>query len=78
MIVTIKFDNRTAENSISFRIERSACAAIMNWYGAYYAGDDYDVRINGRKQILGINGELEPMTIDAETEIFLATNSTPG
>ncbi len=64
MIVTLTFENRTAENSISLRVARSACPPIMDWYGAYYGGDDYDGLINGRKQELGINGELEAVTID--------------
>jgi len=64
MIVTLTFENRTAGNSVSLRVARAACSPIMDWYGAYCAGDDYDVLINGRKQTLGINGELEEVTID--------------
>lgn len=63
MIVTLTFDNRTAEERTELRVGRSAVNQIMEWYGAYYAGDDYDVLINGRPQALGINGELEPVTI---------------
>lgn len=64
MIVTLTFENRTAGNSVSLRVSRTACPPIMDWYGAYCAGDDYDVLINGKKQALGINGELEGATID--------------
>ena len=65
MAVKLKFANRTAEETITLTVDRTAVSHIMNWYGGYYAGDDYDVFINGTKQSLGINGELEPMTIDA-------------
>jgi hypothetical protein len=65
-IVTLHFANRDATPQVvMLRVERSAASHIMNWYGAYFAGDDYDVFINGTKQDLGINGELEPLTIDA-------------
>lgn len=39
---------------------------IMAWYGAYYAGDPYDVFINGRKISKDINGEPEAKIIDGE------------
>ncbi len=54
-IVTLRFDNRDAmgegeekAQSIELRAERSAVKHIMAWYGAYYAGDDYDVFIRMR------------------------------
>lgn len=64
-IVNLRFDNRDADDSVTMRVERSAVPLIMAWYGAYYAGDDYDVFISNRKKLIGINGELEPVTIDA-------------
>ena len=67
MIVKLKFVNRDATPRIEeMRVEQSAVSRIMDWYGAYYAGDDYDVYINNRLQNLGINGELEPVTIETE------------
>lgn len=66
-IVTLTFDNRDYGDdggTISIRVERSAVKHIMDWYGAFCGGDDYDVLINGRKQPLGINGELEPLIVD--------------
>jgi hypothetical protein len=50
---------------ITLRVDREAVPHIMAWYGAYYAGDDYDVFINGRAVIKDRNGEFEPVTIDA-------------
>ena len=64
MIVTLTFENRTAEDTIDLRVARSAVPKIMEWYGAYCAGDDYTVKVNGQIQPQGINGELEPETID--------------
>ena len=69
MIVTLVFDNRTAEERIELKVDRSAAAPIMDWYGAFYAGDDYDVYVNNVRQCLGINGELEPLTIDGALEL---------
>ena len=48
------------------QINREAVSHVLVWYGAFYAGDDYDVRLNGKKLRLGINGELEVPTIDAK------------
>jgi predicted transcriptional regulator len=62
--VTLAFDNRDNGEVISMRVERAAVRHIMDWYGAFCAGDDYDVFINGRKQAMGINGEYEPVVID--------------
>ena len=68
MIVTLKFINRTAWDdgdwTVEMQISRDAVPQIMEWYGAFCSGDDYDVLINGRRQRLGINGELEPAVID--------------
>jgi len=70
--VILKFVNRTEASCnntyepIELLLHKSAVPKVMDWYGAYYAGDDYDVFVNGRKQNLGINGELEPITIEAQ------------
>lgn len=70
MIVTLRFENRTAARDgevseiIDLRVDRTAINPIMAWYGAYYAGDDYDVFINGRQQPKDQNGEFEPVTIN--------------
>jgi hypothetical protein len=37
---------------------------VMDWYGAYFAGDDYRVMIDGREVPMGINGEFQIPTID--------------
>ncbi len=64
MIVTLKFVNRTAASEgddaaiVEMQIGRDAARHVVEWYGAFFSGDDYDVLLNGRTQRLGINGEL--------------------
>ncbi len=65
--VLLSFDNRTAPDRHAFHISRDGVPLVMDWYGAFYAGDDYSVFINGVKQVRGINGELEGVTIDGTT-----------
>lgn len=70
MMVQLRFTNRTAGEEgppdvVEMQINREAVPHVMDWYGAFYAGDDYDVRLNGKKLRMGINGELELPTIDA-------------
>jgi hypothetical protein len=62
--VILRFLNRTAEEAVKMTVERSATPHIMAWYGAFCAGDDYDVYIDGEKQQIGINGEFQPLTIE--------------
>ncbi len=62
-IVTLKFTNRFQVyeggplDVVQMKISREAVPDVMQWYGAFFAGDDYDVRLNGKKLKLGINGE---------------------
>lgn len=70
MLVHLRFTNRTDSDEgpprvVEMQINREAVPSVMDWYGAFYAGDDYDVRLNGKKLRMGINGELELPTIDA-------------
>ncbi|QNN99810.1 hypothetical protein P67b_00051 [Ruegeria phage Tedan] len=58
-IVDLAFYNRTADNVEGVRCTRASCPLIMQWYGSHYAGDDYDVLIDGVKQKLDLNGELD-------------------
>lgn len=56
--------NRTTGNSHRLRVTIDGVPDVVEWYGAFYAGDDYDVYLNGRKLRLGTNGEKEGDTID--------------
>lgn len=61
----LRFRNRTAGTDHEIDIfNRSDAEPIMEWYGAFYAGDDYDVLISGKVVQMGINGEYQPPTID--------------
>ncbi len=64
-IVELRFENPESElHSVAVHVEREACPIIMDWYGAYCAGDNYRVFINGNHVPLGVNGELEGVTIE--------------
>ena len=61
----LRFVNRTAESEHEIHLHnKSDCEPIMDWYGGFHAGDDYDVYISGKKVATGINGELVRPTID--------------
>jgi hypothetical protein len=80
MQVTLRFENRDASDDpdsadiVQMRIDAAAVRHVMDWYGAFFAGDDYCVFINGRKQAMGINGEFEAPTIDAGTTTSAIAN----
>lgn len=66
--VQLTFVNRTAGQcrddprpyvKEEVRCTRASCPTIMQWYGAFCAGDDYDVLIDGIKQQIDLNGELD-------------------
>ena len=39
---------------------------VLEWYGAFYAGDDYTVTLNGRPLALDPNGEIEPIILEGD------------
>lgn len=63
--VELRFCNQEVKGDVVLHCTKDSVPHILDWYGAFYAGDDYAVFINGRAQPLGINGELEPLVIDA-------------
>jgi hypothetical protein len=57
-IGTLVFMNADATpKNISVRCSAESVAPIMDWYGAYWAGDRYTVAFNGRNIPMDINGE---------------------
>lgn len=60
MTVRLSFQNRTSGTTDAFDIERGACEAVARWYGAYHAGDDYSVEIDGENIPIDINGDIAP------------------
>lgn len=64
----LKFDNRDVIPQVchlEVGSERQAYR-VMEWYGAFYAGDDYDVSLDGRTIPMDQNGCRELPTIDVE------------
>lgn len=57
--VFVLINNRTAKQKISFCCGKYNAAEIVAWYAAYYSGDDYSVRIDGKLQKLDANGEIK-------------------
>ena len=54
-LVFMNADATPKNTSVTCSVE--SVAPIMNWYGAYFAGDRYTVAFNGRNVPMGINGE---------------------
>lgn len=68
--VKLEFENRDAcgypnVKSDCIYVDRSGAEKVMEWYGAFYAGDDYTVYANGVEVELDINGEWKHEAIDA-------------
>lgn len=64
----LKFVNQDAvpkEAEIALH-SKDGVEEIMAWYGSYYAGDDYEVFLDGDKLDIDPNGELEPVVIEGE------------
>lgn len=59
-MVEVKFTNRDATPKVTIIKTRKAdVASIVEWYSAFYAGDNYAVHINGKKAALDHNGQLQ-------------------
>lgn len=57
-MVTLVFNNAEATPKSSvLRVDASAVAEIMAWYGAYFAGDRYTATVDGRNIPMDQNGE---------------------
>ena len=64
-IVALEFYNAEATPHVTrLNVSRTSIAPIMAWYGAYYAGDDYGVLVDGVEITKDKNGEFEPVTFD--------------
>jgi len=57
--------------NVSIRCASQNVAVIMDWYGAFYAGDRYTVAFNGRNVPMGINGESVLSVSELETGVRL-------
>ena len=59
-MVELCFVNRNAvERVVTIKTRKCDVPYIMRWYGAFYAGDDYEVRLNGEPVKKDRDGELK-------------------
>lgn len=56
--VLLSFNNRTAKGVTILSVGREDCEPIARWYGAYHAGDDYEITINGISIEKDIDGAI--------------------
>lgn len=47
-------------------VSRESIDPIMAWYGAYFAGDEYAVMVDGKEIPIDLNGERQTPLIDAD------------
>ncbi|QIG69191.1 hypothetical protein EVB78_157 [Rhizobium phage RHph_N1_15] len=63
--VKIRFRNSEATpEEIEFEVSKAAVPPMMAWYGAFHAGDDYSVYVDGVEVEKDENGELVGRLID--------------
>lgn len=63
-MIELKFVNTEVDEPEVIRCDKASVEAIMRWYGAFYAGDEYKVFADGKPMQKDMNGELEPVVID--------------
>ncbi len=57
--VELKFTNSDATPKVvTIHCDKASCGNIAAWYGAYFAGDRYNISLNGEKLMKDRNGEL--------------------
>lgn len=59
MIRELVFANKDARpQGVTLHVTAGAIPHIMQWYGAFYSGDDYKVFVDGKEVTKDINGNL--------------------
>lgn len=66
-IVELKFVNEEVDNPELVYCDVSSIDFVMEMYGAFYAGEQYKVFVDGKPVEKDMNGGFVPLTIDAET-----------
>lgn len=56
-VASLRFENRTAGETHTVMVTNGSVPAIMQWYGAYFAGDDYTVTYGQTPIQHDMNGE---------------------
>lgn len=58
-MIELKFTNSDATPKVSVvHCDEKSIQLVMQWYGAFYAGDRYSVHADGVKLEKDVNGEL--------------------
>lgn len=64
-MVELRFFNYAATpKEVKFSIGRDGIEPVMAWYGSYFAGDRYNVFVDGKRVEKDRNGELVSPVID--------------
>jgi hypothetical protein len=59
--VEMKFTNSDARPKVVvINCARNSCEHIAAWYGAYFAGDRYNIKIDGKPVKKDQNGDILP------------------
>ena len=58
------FNYDATPREVKFNISPDGIDVVMAWYGSYYAGDRYNVVVNGKRVEKDQNGERVGKTID--------------
>lgn len=64
----LEFINHDATTHDAIHCTIDSIEPIMQWYGAFCAGDDYMVLFDGCEVAFDQNGEKEPLVIDGDIE----------
>lgn len=70
-IVELLFCNKDAvDTTTSIFCCTKSVPHILAWYGAYWAGDDYTVTMDGKPLRLDLNGELETEVLNVSPTVL--------
>lgn len=59
MIVDLTIRNKTANKTSLLELYEYDVSEVVEWYSAFYAGDDYEVIVAGVTQELDHNGQIK-------------------
>jgi hypothetical protein len=58
-MIRLVFSNAESfPKNICLEVSKEAVPNIMQWYGAFHAGDRYTVTLDGRNVSMDMNGEM--------------------
>lgn len=66
-LVTLRFVNRTTYDGTDgpeideMQVSRASAHRVVQWFGGYCAGDDYDVLVDGQIVETDMNGQIQPL-----------------